>query len=83
MKIKKVKIIVGLIIAIPILMWVFWLLSPRKKLVIAIVDKTVLDKTGQEHISLNWVLNHRKYTKNNKEGYQIVLSVFTMIQYPV
>ena len=76
MKISKIKIIVGLIIALPVLMWVFWLLSPRKKLVIAIVDKTVPDKTGQEHISLNWILNHHKYSKNNKEGYQIERDYF-------
>ena len=76
MKIKKIKIVVGSIVAIPILMWIFWLVSPHKKLVVAIVDKTVLDQTGQEHISLNWVLNHHKYTKNSKEGYQIERDYF-------
>lgn len=52
-------------------MWLFWLFTPHKKLVVAIIDKTVLDKTGQEHISLNWILNHHRYTKNNKSGYKI------------
>ncbi len=76
MSIKKFKIAILIIISIPILMWAFWLLSPRQKLVIAIVDKTVLDRNGQEHISLNWILNHYKYTKNNKEGYQISRDYF-------
>lgn len=57
-------------------MWVFWLVSPHQKLVIAIIDKTVLDKTGQEHISLSWILNHKKYKKNNKESYQIARDYF-------
>lgn len=71
MNIKKLKIILGIIVSIPVLMWLFWVLSPRQKLVVAIVDKTVLDKKGQEHISLSWILNHHKYTKNNKATYQI------------
>ncbi|SFG78481.1 hypothetical protein SAMN04489864_102252 [Pedobacter insulae] len=48
-----------------------WFVSPKQKLVIAIVDKTVLDQKGQEHISLNWILNHHKYAKNKTEGYKI------------
>jgi hypothetical protein len=71
MKYKKLKIIAAAIIGLPILMLLCWWLTPRQKLVIAIVDKTVLDQNGQEHISLNWILNHYKYTKNNSEGYQI------------
>lgn len=71
MNYKKTKIIFGLILSLPILMLLCWYLTPREKLVIAIVDKTVLDQKGQEHISLNWILNHHKYTKNNIEGYKI------------
>ncbi len=76
MKFKKLKIIAGSIISIPILMWVCWLVSPHQKLVIAIIDKTVLDRTGQEHVSLAWILNYKKYTKNNKESYQIARDYF-------
>ncbi|MFA6278421.1 MAG: hypothetical protein WC622_16865 [Pedobacter sp.] len=71
MNYKKIKITISLILALPFLMLLFWFLSPHQKLVIAIVDKTVLDQKGQEHISLNWILNYHKYTKNNTEGYKI------------
>lgn len=76
MNFKKTKVILCLLISIPFLMWFFWLISPRQKLVVAIIDKTVLDKKGQEHISLNWILNHYKYTKNNTELYQIARDYF-------
>ena len=71
MKFKKIKIIIGTIICTPILMLIIWLCLPNQKLVIAIIDKTVLDKTGQEHISLNWILNQEKYRKNNRDSYHI------------
>lgn len=38
-------------------------------MVIAIIDKTVLTAKGQEHISLNWVLNQEKFSKTNTELY--------------
>ncbi len=38
-------------------------------MVIAIVDKTVLTTSGQEHVSLNWVLVQEKYVKRNKDLY--------------
>jgi len=76
MNIKKLKIIGGILIALPILMWFIWLVSPQQKLVVAIIDKTVLDPKGQEHISLGWILNHYKYTKNNTESYKIARDYF-------
>ncbi len=63
--------IVFLIIAIPFVMWVGWLLTPNTKLVLAIIDKTVLTNKAQEHISLNWVLKNEKYTKTSEKGYDI------------
>ncbi len=59
-----------LIIALPLIMWVLWLLTPNTKLVIAIVDKTVLNSKAQEHLSLNWILNHEKYTKTSEKPYK-------------
>jgi len=38
-------------------------------LVAAVIDKTVLTQNGQEHISLTWVLNHEKFTKNDRSLY--------------
>lgn len=52
-------------------MWLAWLAWPKKKLTLAIIDKTVLTREGQEHISLTWVLNNQKYTKNKTELYQV------------
>ena len=65
-----------IIIALPLFMWLAWLLTPNTKLVLAIVDKTVLTQKGQEHISLNWVLNHEKYTKTSKESYDVSQDYF-------
>lgn len=63
------RIILLFIFLVPLLMWLAWLLSPKRKLVLAIIDKTVLTNKGQEHISLNWVLNAERFAKNNNELY--------------
>lgn len=70
---KKDKIIAGIIFVSVIPLWMFlaWVLWPKKKLTIAIVDKTVLNRDGQEHVSLGWVLNNQKYTKNKTELYKV------------
>ena len=70
---KKQIIITGIVIfsLIPLWMWLAWLVWPTKKLTLAIVDKTVLTQEGQEHVSLTWVLNNQKYTKNKTELYQV------------
>ncbi|SKB31204.1 hypothetical protein [Daejeonella lutea] len=60
-----------LIISIPVLMWLAWLLTPKTNLVAAIIDKTVLTTAGQEHISLNWILNHERLTKTPSRSYKI------------
>ena len=68
--------ILVVIIALPLLMWLAWLLTPNTKLVLAIVDKTVLTPKGQEHISLNWVLNHEKFTKTSEDSYNVSQDYF-------
>ncbi len=52
-------------------MWLAWLFTPKTKFVAAIVDKTVLTKQGQEHISFNWILNYNRYTKTSVDPYEI------------
>jgi hypothetical protein len=52
-------------------MWMAWYFTPKTKLVVAIVDKTVLDQDGQEHISLTWLLNNHRFTKTSTERYHI------------
>jgi hypothetical protein len=64
MLIQKKKLILLLlagILFLPFWMWLAWLFTPKRKLVVAIVDKTVLTSKGQEHISLDWVLNYQRY----------------------
>ena len=68
---KKKNILLSIIVVVllPFWMWLAWWLTPKRKLTVAIVDKTVLDKNGQEHISLDWVLNQQKFTKNRSALY--------------
>jgi len=70
---KKQWIILGIILfaAIPLWMFVAWYCWPKRKLTLAIVDKTVLTREGQEHISLTWVLNNQKFTKNKTDLYKL------------
>jgi hypothetical protein len=70
--ISKKRLIFAIIVFIallPLWMWLAWLLTPKTKLVVAIIDKTVLTPKGQEHISFDWILNHNRYTKTRKESY--------------
>ncbi len=59
------------IMLFPLWMWAAWYFTPKTKLVVAIIDKTVLDQDGQEHISLTWVLNNHRFTKTSTERYRI------------
>ncbi len=65
------RILFYAVIALPLWMFLAWLVWPKTKMVIAIVDKTVLFKSGQEHASLNWVLRSNKYAKTTKELYKV------------
>jgi len=60
-----------LVLLLPLWMFIIWLCWPKTKLVIAIIDKTVLFKSGQEHASLNWVLRNNKYAKTKSDLYQV------------
>jgi len=68
---KITLIIFGILLGTPLCMWLVWTFTPKKKLVVAIVDKTVLTRDGQEHASLAWVLNHQRYTKNRTALYDV------------
>lgn len=65
-----------IIVLLPVGMWLAWVLTPEKKLVIAIIDKTVLTTKGQEHISLNWILNYNRFTKTSNKPYKISSDYF-------
>lgn len=64
-----VYLIFTIIVLLPLWMWVFWLLTPQTKMVGAILDKSVLTKKGQEHVSLTWMLNYKKLTKTSNKPY--------------
>lgn len=57
------------IILIPVIMFLAWVLAPKKVMPILIVDKTVLTPEGQEHNSFTWLLWHQKYVKANGDFY--------------
>lgn len=63
-------ILFAALVLLPVWMWLAWLLTPKRHLVLAIVDKTVLTPDAQEHISLDWVLKHEKFTRNGADLYQ-------------
>ncbi|MBW0176958.1 hypothetical protein [Sediminibacterium sp.] len=53
----------------PFWMLLLWHFTPNRELLIAIIDKTVVAQPGQEHLSLHWVLNQEKFSKNKTELY--------------
>ncbi|ANW95782.1 hypothetical protein AXE80_05575 [Wenyingzhuangia fucanilytica] len=71
MKKKHIYIIGAVVLFLPLWMWLFWLFTPKTHLLGSIVDKTVLTNSGQEHISLTWMLNHKKLTKTPTKLYKV------------
>src|SRR3569833_942521 len=67
---KLLQLIIPALIIYPIVMWLGWFFTPKKKLVVAIVDKTVLNTDAQEHTSLWWILNHNRFTKTATQSYK-------------
>ncbi|HYM92574.1 MAG TPA: hypothetical protein VET23_00395 [Chitinophagaceae bacterium] len=67
---RLILFILLVIVLLPFWMWLAWLLTPKKKMVVAIIDKTVMTKDGQEHASFIWVLNHCRFTKNKTKLYK-------------
>lgn len=69
------RAIILILLLLPVWMFIIWLCTDKRKLVVAIIDKTVLTNKGQEHISFNWVLNQEKFSKtktilyNHKNDY--------------
>lgn len=59
-----------LVLLFPLWMFFAWLFAEKQQLRVTAIDKTVLTKKGQEHVSLFWVLNHQKFVKANGSLYQ-------------
>lgn len=68
--------LIFIISLLPVIMRVSWLIGPKKELKVAIVDKTVLTKQGNEHETFNWILTHEKYCKPNRELYSVADDYF-------
>jgi hypothetical protein len=67
---RGLLVLLLLVVLLPVWMWLAWWLTPGKRMVVAIIDKTVLTPQAQEHISLDWILRQGKFTKNKKDLYQ-------------
>ncbi|HEV7350625.1 hypothetical protein [Telluribacter sp.] len=70
-KISTVRLVFYLLLSLPIWLWLAWFFTPKRKLVAAIVDKTVLTSDAQEHSSLTWILRHHRYSKTKSKLYSI------------
>ncbi len=71
MKSRLILLFIILFLATPLWMRIGWEFSPLKKLNVLIVDKTVLDANSYKHRSINWILDHEKYTKSDGSSYDI------------
>jgi hypothetical protein len=60
-----------ILLATPRWMRIGWEFSPKRKLHMLIVDKTVLNTNSFKHRSINWILDYEKYTKPDGSFYDI------------
>ncbi|WP_125039433.1 SPOR domain-containing protein [Schleiferia thermophila] len=64
------KLFVILIIFTPLWSFLAWYFWPKKPMRIFILDKTVSRTSYDEHMSLMWVLNYNRFTKENLSRYR-------------
>ncbi|MHB1923042.1 MAG: hypothetical protein ACYCOO_12525 [Chitinophagaceae bacterium] len=57
-------------VLIPVFFWLGWKFTPKKKLLVAIIDKTSYSQPPKEHISLTWILDHNQYLNEHHQLYQ-------------
>ncbi len=65
------KIIFFIIILIPFWSFLVWFFYPKTELPGLILDKTVLETSGVEHRSFNWITTNRKFVKPDGSQYEI------------
>lgn len=65
------KIVFFLIILIPFWSFLVWFFYPKTELPGLILDKTVLETSGVEHRSFNWITTNRKFVKPDGSQYEI------------
>ncbi len=71
MKSRLILLVIVLFLATPLWMRIAWEFSPTKRLNVIIADKTVLDANSYKHRSINWILDHHKYVKEDGGFYDI------------
>lgn len=71
MKSSYILLVILIFLATPLWMRVGWEFSPKKRMNIMIVDKTVLNRYGIKHRSVNWILDQEKYTRHYGGFYNI------------
>lgn len=81
MKSRIILTFIVLLMATPLWMRTAWEFSPNRKLNVLIVDKTVLNTNSFKHRSINWILDHEKYTKPNGSFYDINKDYFGFFPY--
>lgn len=59
-----------LVVGFPLLSFVIWFFTPSTPFEILVIDKTVRDKTYQEHRGIYWTLDHLKYQNSEGRFYQ-------------
>jgi hypothetical protein len=65
------KLIFFFIILIPFWSFLVWFFWPKTVFPGLIVDKTVFDRSGQEHRSINWILTHEKLVEPDGSQYDL------------
>ena len=71
MKSRLILLVIVPFLATPLWMRIAWEFSPTKRLNVIIADKTVLDANSYKHRSINWILDHHKYVKEDGGFYDI------------
>lgn len=66
----RLRLVFLLVFGLPIISFSIWYFIPSKSLDILVIDKTVPDRSYQEHEGFFWSLNHLKYKKSSGENYQ-------------
>lgn len=62
----KLRPFLLIVVGLPLLSYLIWVFLPSNSFDILVIDKTVPDKTYQEHAGFFWSLNHLKF--RNSEG---------------
>jgi len=65
-----IRVLVPGVVLLPLWMWLAWRLTHKRKLVVAIIDKTAPSPGEHGHISLNWVLNQERFTRDGNSLFE-------------